>query len=194
MATFHNISALFARRCVIALPIFFFVLVLGLMLAGCGGSESAAEKEDRICIAGEPRPIFKQEDTGVHEHKFLPDGQFSQEHIRFKSGELLSIMQKGCDTIVQTFELPVPDTVQSWPSLKRVFTERIYRYANLEPRLYSFKAYADFLEVIPDDFPVAQPVNRAPGLIIRFFKLPTAENTTWQIVYEQDMTQVKSSN
>jgi len=72
-----------------------------------------------------------------------------------------------------------------------VLNERFYQYANLDPRPYSFKMYSDFLEVIPNDFPQAQPVNRAPGLIIRFFKLPTAEGTTWQIVYEQDLTQVK---
>lgn len=160
-----------------------------LGLIACGGV--SVEKEDRICIAGEPRAIFKPEDQGVYEHKFLPEGQFSQEFVRFDNNELLTIMQSGCDTLIQTFELTVPDSVQSWPSFRRVLAERLYNYASLDPRLYSFKMYSDFLDVIPDEFPIAQPVNRAPGLTIRFFKVPTADQTTWQIVYEQDLTQVK---
>jgi hypothetical protein len=48
------------------------------------------------------------------------------------------------------------------------------------------------LEIIPENFPVAQPANLAPGLTVRFFKLPTADGTTWQVVYEQDLTAVQT--
>jgi len=161
-----------------------------VLFSSCGGSISA-EQEQRICLAGEPRPIFKPDDNGVHEHNFLPNGQFSQEHVRFKTGELLSIMQKGCDTLIQTFELPVPDSVQSWPSFKALALERFNRYGNLDPRHFAFGQYARALEVLPPNYPIAQPANLAPGLVVRFFKLPTATGTTWQVVYEQDLTQIK---
>ncbi|MFK8054677.1 MAG: hypothetical protein AB8F78_01045 [Saprospiraceae bacterium] len=169
--------------------LFLLVLTSFIITAiGCGSSSS--EPEARICLAGEPRSIFKADDNGVFEHKFLPNGQFSQEHIRFKTGELLSIMQKGCDTLIQTFELPVPDSVQTWPSFRRLALERFMRYGNLDPRHFAFGQYARALEVLPPNFPIAQPANLAPGLTVRFFKLPTAEGTTWQVVYEQDLTQV----
>ncbi len=180
-----------SERCVLKSLAILPLLAVGLLLSGCGGSESAQAEEDRICLAGEPRPIFKTGDNGVYEHKFLPEGQYSQEFVRFETGELLSIIQAGCDTLIQTFELPVPDSVQSWPSFRRLALERFMRYGNLDPRHFAFGQYARALEVLPPNFPIAQPANLAPGLTVRFFKLPTPEGTTWQVVYEQDLTQIK---
>ena len=191
MQNFLHNSISFAQGSVLKAAAKFTLFMLGLLLVSCGNSEFSEKKEARICLAGEPRPIFKTGDNGVHEHKFFPEGQFSQEFVRFKTGELLSIIQTGCDTLVQTFELQVPDSVQTWPSFRRLALERFLRYGNLDPRHFAFGQYAKALEVLPPDFPIAQPANLAPGLTVRFFKLPTPEGTTWQVVYEQDLTQIK---
>jgi len=165
--------------------------MFSLALVGCGGEQGEAAKEPRNCLAGEPRAIFKTGDNGVYEHNFIPEGQLSQEFIRFTTGELLTIIQTGCDTLIQTFEIPVPDSVQTWPSFRRLALKRFNRYGNLDPRHYAFGQYAKALEVLPLDFPIARPANLAPGLTVRFFKIPSNGGTTWQVVYEQDLTQVK---
>ena len=165
------------------------ILVLSLaalLLVACGGGTEVA----RVCLGGEPRPFFRHEDQGVERHRFTANGQSSQETIVFAGGEMLTVSQVGCDTIIQTFEMLVDDAVDNWPFFKATVIERFQRYGRIDARLYPFDHYASFLEAIPEDFPIGAPANLAPGLTVRFFKVPTLEGTTWQVRYEQDLTQV----
>ena len=164
------------------------ILLLLLVLVACG----APDRSQRVCINGEPTAFFREGDSTVLRVQFSRSGQSSQEDIEFSNGPVLRINQVGCDTVIQTFELPTTRDVQSFPAFKRVALERFRAYAQIDPRLYPFGQYARVLEAVPDEFPVGAPANLAPGLIVRAFRVPTTNGTTWQVRYEQDLTQVEN--
>ena len=176
----HN---LLTRSCISALAILFF--------SACGGT---SEKEKTACLSGDPRPFFRKEDKGVSEHAFNVSGRQSTEHIRFDDGQVLDILQDGCDIFNQTFELTVAPEVDSWPKIRAVAVEQFSKYAQIDRRLFAFDQYAKILEAIPENFPVGAPANMAPGLTIRFFKLPTPVGNQWQIRYEQDLAAASGGN
>jgi len=122
---------------------------------------------------------------------FKRDGQSSYEEVVFRNGDGLAISQVGCDTVIQTFEMPTDRSLQSFPAFKRLASERFRAYAQIDPRLYPFGQYARVLEAVPDAFPLGAPANLAPGLTVRAFRVPTINGTTWQVRYEQDLTMVE---
>ncbi len=164
------------------------MVVAVLVLGGVACSEAPAPRE---CLAGEPRAFFSEADAGVYFHEFKAAGQSSFESVGFTNSEPLNIQQIGCDTLVQTFEVDVDNSVDTWSALKAVVEQRFTAYSQIDRRLLPLQQYARVMQAVPDDFPVGAPANLAPGLTLRFFKVPTPENTRWQIRFEQDLTQVQ---
>ena len=156
-------------------------------LTACGGSQAP----ERACLNGQPEAFFRAADSSVAQVNFDRSGQSSREDVLFADGQSLSISQVGCDTVIQTFELPTGREVESFPTFKRLAAERFRGYAQIDPRLYPFGQYARVLEAVPDEFPIGAPANLAPGLTVRAFRVPTTNGTTWQVRYEQDLTQVQ---
>ena len=160
------------------------VIVLGLGAAGCATATDGAGD----CRAGTPRSVFREDLPGVTRHSFERHGQRSSEAVQFATREALFLQQEGCDTLRQTLELPVPDTVDTWPKFKALASRRFDRYTEIDESLLAFAGYARALRAVPDDYPVAQPAPMAPGLTMRVYEVPNADFRTWQIVLEQDLS------
>ena len=160
------------------------VVVLAVAATACGGPGDP----NADCLAGAPRSVFRDDLPGVTRHSFEVDGQRSSEAVQFATREALFLQQEGCDTLRQILEVPVPDTVDSWPKFKVLASRRFDRYTEIDESLLAFAGYANALRAVPDDYPVAQPAPMAPGLTMRVYEVPNADFRTWQIVLEQDLS------
>ena len=155
--------------------------LLALVLAA-GCRDAATE-----CLAGEPRPIFRDGDPTVAMHEFAREGQSSVETVAFEDGLLLAVAQGGCDTLVQDFTLSRVGYPRDYAAFVPEAAAAFYALAGLAPRLASFSEYGRILSSVPVDGPEGAPVDLAPGLTVRISGLPTPERVTWRVRFTQDL-------
>ena len=157
------------------------LLLSAALLAGCGDSEEVT------CLAGEPRPIFRDGDSTVTMREFAARGQSSVETVAFDDGLLLAVAQGGCDTLVQDFTLSRAGFPRDYAGFVPEAATAFYALAGLEPRLGSFAEYARILSSVPVDGPEGAPVDLAPGLTVRISGMPTPDRVTWRVRFTQDL-------
>ena len=148
----------------------------------CGRSDGQRE-----CLAAEPGPVFREGDSTLVAHDFELVGRSSIETVAFADGLLLSLAQRGCDTLTYEFILAQDNL---GVGVEQFVGEAIARFdglAALEPRLRGFARYGRILESLPEEFREGAPVDLAPGLTVRITRLPTPRQPSWRIVYTQDL-------
>ena len=164
------------------------ILVGPLLLAvvgmlGCGDEASA----DTACRAGTPEPIFSEEDAFVVRHSFERSGQASRETV-VAADDSLVIEQAGCDTLVQSFEFAVADSVDTWADFRGAAAKRLRAWSRRGAAYVTFEQYANAVEAVPPDFPTGRPADLAPGLTLRAYPLPTDAPRRWTLRLEQDLS------
>ena len=157
-------------------------VVAVFLAASCGDARAPRE-----CLAGEPRAIFTPADSTVVAHDFRPAGQASLETVAFADGLLLALAQRGCDTLVQDFTLAGARLPTDYAAFVPAAAATFYALGGLDPRLGGFSEYGRILSSVPGDAPEGRPVDLAPGLSVRITGLPTPAQTSWRVVYTQDL-------
>ena len=163
-----------------------YAVVSVAVLLGC--RQNTSDAAERECLSGEPRPIFSETINGIAAHAFESNGQSATETISFADGTAMDIAQAGCDTLRQDLSFLLPPEFASWPSAKREISARLNRYGTLAPQLLGLGQYADMIEQIPDGAPEARPEILAPGLALRYYRVPVDAGTGWRIRLTQDLS------
>lgn len=158
-------------------------LLASALATGCGNDPAPLSD----CRAGAPEPIFSEGDGWVLAHDFERSGQISREKVVAASDSLI-VEQAGCDTLVQTFEFAVADSVEGWSDFRAVAAQRLRGWARRGERYFQFEQYANAVEAVPPGFPTGQTADLAPGLTMRAFPLPTESPRRWTLRFEQDLS------
>ena len=83
----------------------------------CNSNNKNTSQKEK-CKYGAPKAIFADSISSLAQHQFEQKGQTGTEHLVFKDGKSLEIIQSGCDQIKQEFQFTLPigadDANKNW--------------------------------------------------------------------------------
>lgn len=142
-------------------------LLLVWLCFGCG-EEGPVQFED--CLYSEPEPIFGEHIQGVSKHAFERDRLGATERFQLAQGTAVTIEQRGCDYIHQSFTFvwddgPAGQSSVFWArQAARCFEE----LAQLGAPFLTFQAISDAIRARERELIAGgQPITLQPGLMFR---------------------------
>lgn len=146
-------------------------IFLVLLFLGC----KAEKKSD--CAVPSPEAIFMKDTDQVESHEFKSNGRNAEEHIKFKNGVLLNILQGGCDQIQQEFSFTVPNTlIKEIPHTRQAINQLKF-IAGLDIKLGAFEQWAEAIKQNEKQFFDSPEVEVAPRIFIKIDSIKKPDHT-----------------
>jgi len=152
------------------------ILITMWLAAACGGS--ATQEGFADCRYGEPEPIFNESIPQIQSHDFELNKRKGIEEIDFTSGEELTIIQSGCDTIRQDFQFRLPgdyrDKTDMFWITKTV--QEFQRLGDLGPEYLAFASWSQAISEKADAIQLSKSQQIQPGFYVTIEKIVSADH------------------
>ena len=130
--------------------------------------------QEETCIQGEPRAIFADDTPGVAVHRFSlgDDGQSAEELLTLASGEELTVLQRGCDHLIQEYRFLVPGEVTPEQENDPYFwlatlLKRLDQLRNLGAEYVQYGQYVQALAEQAENWQIGETQELGPGFYAR---------------------------
>lgn len=149
-----------------------FLICIVLLLSAC-------KNEPKACKYGAPQSIFSPELEKVVSHQFEVIKQDASEQINFENGIELEIIQSGCDSIRQVFQIVFhQDLSKEKPEYFIEKSIELFHYlGSVSSKHFSLNVLSQTIQDRFHDFKLGQPLELQPNFYIKIDKIGSMEQT-----------------
>ena len=168
------------------IPKTFALLLTLVFLSGCGNNKDNTYFED--CRYGRPVAILNDTLPGIEEHHFELRSREGVEEVSFESGEELTIIQSGCDSIRQDFQFRLPG--EGYHDADREFwvdkaIQEFRSFAGLGPKYIMFSSWAQAIEAKKESIHLAQSEEIQPGFFVRIDRISSSDHAILMVTLSE---------
>lgn len=144
-----------------------------------GKDGAAADDPKQECVFGDPQPMFSPSMGPVLNHSFEKNGQNATEEVTFSNGQEVTVLQSGCDTIVQEFRF-FTTTFSEDPGkgfwLDQA-VQQFYYLSAVDRKLEPFALWAVEINSKPDQVQLGKPFKVSGGNTITIDRISGSEES-----------------